>query len=283
MNLPAFWVNHDPQASLACDDRGFSYGDGLFETLRYHRGHFQLLNAHLQRLQRGCAVLDLAYPAQDIETQLNSASDYLHRAGIEQARLRLALSRGPGAPGYAPSLQPEAGTLVCALYEVTLPWGELPEPAHAIECDIRLASQPQLAGIKHSNRLEQVLAAAQVSRAAAQEGVVCNQRGEVVSAVSANLFAWDGDSWLTPPITDCGVKGTVRDFLFNDVGPRHNIPMREKNIAMADLGDFHSVIICNSIIGLRALASLDGRPLPQGEEITTLYRALIDTMEGASH
>lgn len=281
MKISAFWVNLVPGSALHCGDRGFNYGDGLFETLRYHQGRFQLLTAHLERLQRGCTALGIGYPASVIERQLDLVRNYLESEDIEQACLRLALSRGGGGRGYQPPDEQEP-TLVCGLHAVPGSWGQAPAPVNAIHCELKLASQPLLAGIKHSNRLEQVLAAAEVAHAGVGEGILSNQRGELVCSVSGNLFAWNGQSWLTPPITDCGVAGTVRQFLLEQVAPLHGISMRVQTLPLTALDSITALATTNSLLGLRGISALAGTRYALESEVSQLYEAFRQTMEATS-
>jgi 4-amino-4-deoxychorismate lyase len=144
MHLPASWVNNQAGATSTCLDRGYRYGDSLFETLRYHQQHYHLLDYHLQRMRAGSEVLSIAFPEQRLREQLQQGADYLTAHSIEQACARLVLSRGGESAGYRPVDVP--ANISLSLAPIALPWRELPTPASVIRCDISLAIQPRLAG-----------------------------------------------------------------------------------------------------------------------------------------
>ena len=178
MPLPVHWVNHRKDASLSVLDRGFAYGDGLFETLRCHRGRFHLLDQHLQRLQLGCERLDIPCPQVSLQQHFRTAADYLQKHNVSDATLRLSVTRGSALDtlqgrGYAGAHG--APNVVLSLTPCRLPWRQVPAAARLIRYRTPLATQPLLAGIKHCNRLEQVLAAKAVQREQADEAILFDQ------------------------------------------------------------------------------------------------------------
>ncbi len=256
MLLPVHWFNLQLGAAPGCLDRGYRYGDSLFETLRYHRGSYHLLDYHLQRMSRGGAMLGIDCPEQRLREQLQLGADYLAEHALEQACVRLVLSRGGCDGGYAPT--EAAGNISLTLTDIALSWGEQAAPASVICCEIALAAQPQLAGLKHSNRLEQVLAAREVAACGADEGLLLNAGGELVSAVSANVFAVFDGTLITPPIVDCGVAGTVRRLILDELAPAAGIAVAEEVLRWADLQRASEMFLCNALIGILAVASYPG-------------------------
>lgn len=260
MLLPAHWVNHQLGASPTCLDRGYRYGDSLFETLRYHQGHYHLLEYHLQRMQAGSEALAIPFPEQGLRDQLQQGAHYLAENAVEQACARLVLSRAGTAPGYGAIN--EQANVALSLLPVTLLWREVPTPASVIRCDIALATQPRLAGIKHSNRLEQVLAAREVAAQGADEGLLLNASGELVSAVSANVFAVFEGTLLTPPVTQCGVAGTVRRLILEELAPAVGCEAAEEVLPWADLQQSSEMFLCNAITGIRSVSAYPGQRYP---------------------
>ena len=256
MSLPVHWVNTERGAGLNIRDRSFLFGDSLFETLRYHHGQYHLLEYHLQRLRRGCEVLGISFEDARVRAQLAQGGDYLTRAGIAEACARLTLSRGDSERGYSGHC--EHSNLVLGFSEVA-PWRSIPAPAQLICCEVVLAEQPRLAGIKHGNRLEQVLAAREVAQAGADEGFMLNTRGEIICAVAANVFVVFGDSLLTPALTECGIAGTVRRLVMEELAPVVGIACTEERIPWADLQQADEVFLTNSLFGIRSVATCPGR------------------------
>ncbi len=257
MSLPVHWLNLQAGADPGVNDRGFRYGDGLFETLRYYRGQWQLLDFHLQRLQLGCEVLEISFPADKIQAQLALAVCYLQERDLEEACGRLAVTRGDSDRGYAALCA--SPNLVLSLTPVSLLWREVPAPASLIRCELPLASQPRLAGLKHSNRLEQVLAAREVSREQADEGLLLNGQGEIVSAVSANVFGVFDACLLTPPLRACGVAGTVRRLILEELAAAAGMDVEEATLCWADLQQAEELFLTNSLVGIWSVAHCPGR------------------------
>ena len=232
--------------AIAPDDRGLAYGESLFETMRAHRGDVPWWQAHVARLQRGAERL--AMPLPDIACVRSEALKLLDGAnGV----LKLQLTRGGGVRGYAPDLDAPPFWMLSVH----------PLPKHqntldAIWCDTTLASQPRLAGLKHGNRLEQVLAASEVRAANADEGLMRDAAGHVIAATSANLFARINGAWATPALDACGVAGVMRGWLLAQ-GGTHVTSLKPADIECAE-----AVFLCNAVRGILAVARLGAREWP---------------------
>lgn len=186
-------------------DRGFTYGDGLFETLRMVDGRAPLWPRHAARLRDGCARLRM--PAPDTDAILAEAGRLA--MGLGDVVARVTLSRGDGVRGYAlPHSQ--VPRVVVQVSPLSLDAGAYAAGVSVRLCETRLATQPLLAGMKHLNRLEQVLARAEWSDATWTEGLMLDDRGDVVCATAANVFAVFDGQLATPPVDRCGVAGVAR-------------------------------------------------------------------------
>lgn len=199
-------VNGAPGHTLAALDRGLAYGDGLFETIRFVQGRSPLWPRHMQRLRDGAARLRL--PAPDV-LQLESEAAAVSQ-GMEHAVVRITVTRGVGERGYAPPASPVPTRVVAAFDAPPMAGPAYRDGIRVRWCETRLAAQPRLAGIKHLNRLEQVLARAEWSDAAIAEGLMLDLDGNVVSATMANLFAVVDGELSTPRLDRCGVAGVAR-------------------------------------------------------------------------
>jgi aminodeoxychorismate lyase len=192
-------------AVVSAADRGFTYGDGLFETLRVVDGAIPLWTRHVDRLTDGCARLRMPPPdASALRAEILRLC-----SGWSDVVVRATVSRGVGERGYALPA-PQRPTVVVSAAPLALD----PVAAHegiAIRlCDMRLAAQPALAGLKHLNRLEQVLARAEWSDPGIGEGLMRDAEGRVVCATAANLFAVVDGRVHTPPVDQGGVAGVAR-------------------------------------------------------------------------
>lgn len=247
--------------AIAPDDRGLAYGDGLFETLRAHRGALPWWNAHWARLVRGSERLGLVLPG---EAQVRAEAAGLFADGGDGV-LKLIVTRGGGARGYAPAADAPPRWL---LARHPLPAAPRAEGLRLHWCSVRLAAQPLLAGIKHCNRLEQVLARAECAAAGADEGLVRDADGAVVSATSANLFVLRQGRWQTPPLDRCGVAGTCREHL---LAP---LDARETRLGPAEVESADVVFLCNAVRGILPVASLGARDWAPHPAVAAARRAL---------
>lgn len=251
-------------AAIPSADRGFAYGDGLFETMRVHAGGVPWWAAHWGRLSRGAGRLGIALPApQRVRAEVATLLD-----GVDAAVLKLVVSRGAGGRGYAADAA-GAPTWTLGLHPVPKP-----PPAAGITlrwCNARLAVQPALAGIKHCNRLEQVLARAEWAAAPdadAHEGLMRSTAGDVVCATAANVFVLRGDRWRTPALDACGVAGVCREHLLPltgaDVGP-----LSVDEVERAD-----ALLVCNAVRGILPVARLGARAWPAHPAVRALQQQL---------
>lgn len=273
MAVLAHWVNGEYGAGLDAADRGFAYGDGVFETFRCHHGHAHLWPYHRDRLLRGLAILGIDCAAERFEAQLQQGLEWLVTENVEQAVGRLAVSRGPGGRGYGGS----GGEPTMLLSFGDAPaWREPVAPLEVVICNTRLAIQPRLAGIKHANRLEQVLAARELTALNAAEGLLMNERGEMACAVSSNIFIACQGGLLTPPVSECGVAGTVRRLILEELAPAAGIAATERVLHPADLKAADELFLTNSVHGVRSVSRCEGlffTSSEQGDNLRELFYA----------
>jgi len=199
-------IDNVPASQLDAQDRGLLYGDGLFETILFVDGKAPLWLRHMQRLARGCERLRLSMPEAD--TLARECA--LLCAARSRAVVRITLTRGVGDRGYAPPHVPHERRIVAAFVAKELPRDWYSHGITVGFCTTRFAAQPLLAGIKHLNRLEQVLARAEWNDSATAEGLMFDMHDHVVSATAANLFAVVDGVLTTPSVDQCGVAGVAR-------------------------------------------------------------------------
>lgn len=252
--------------ALPALDRGYAYGDGLFETLRAHRGGLPWWDAHWQRLSRGAARLQLALPRAEL---MRAEAERLLDGG--DAVLKLIVSRGAGGRGYAP---PADAAPTWLLSTHPLP---APPPAAGLRlrwCDTRLATPSALAGLKHCNRLEQVLARAEWDDAGIDEGLMRDGDGHVVCATAANLFALREGRWWTPRLDRCGVAGVCRERLLNLLADE---AAETATLSQDALESADAVFLCNAVRGILPVARLGARVWPSHPAVAALQRRLART------
>lgn len=241
----------EPRAAPSPDHRGIAYGDGLFETMRVHAGLVHWWERHWSRLAQGAARLGIALPDAAYARAQAESMVYEHGHGV----IKLILSRGAGDRGYAPSPEVESD------WQLSLhPLPAVPPAQGSVLrwCDTRLACQPLLAGLKHCNRLEQVLARGEWQQPGAHdtdadEGLMLDCDGNVVSAIAANVFALLDGRWHTPLLDGCGVAGICRGWSLQA------LDAAETRIAPADLVAADAVFLCNAVRGILPVARLGDR------------------------
>ena len=247
-------VNGKPGNLISIRDRGLLYGDGVFRTLRTAQGKAQHWPLHYRKLQHDCAALGISCPDAD----LLSAELDKFLLQHPDAVVKLIVSRGEGARGYAPP----------AYAEPTHLWDVSPVPdypadwaMHGIKarvCQLRLSQQPRLAGIKHLNRLENVLAAAEWNDTDIAEGLLLDMQGHVIEGTRSNLFMLRDGMLLTPDLSRCGVAGVQRERVIEWAGA-HNMPCQTGQFGLDELLAADEVFLVNSIIGLWPVRELQSR------------------------
>jgi len=256
-------VNGCPAGALDPLDRGLAYGDGLFETILVVDGRAPLWARHMARLGTGCARLGL--PAPDplqLATEMARAT-----RGLARAAVRITLTCGSGPRGYARPSRVVPTRIVAA---APAPAVDAHGQRHGIRvrlCAVRLALQPLLAGIKHLNRLEQVLARAEWDDPRIGEGILLDAEGHVVSATAANLFLRRGGELATPPVDRCGVAGVARAEV---LAVRPDCLVRE--LETGDLMHADEVFLTSSLRGVVPVAGLGEREWPVGPVARALQR-----------
>ncbi|MGH8615625.1 MAG: aminodeoxychorismate lyase [Gammaproteobacteria bacterium] len=247
-------VNGKADDSVAALDRGLHYGDGLFETLAILDGAPQHWDSHIERLERGCSRLYLPSPPRD---RLLVDAKRLCQ-GVKRGVLKIILTRGAGGRGYMPSSPGSLTRLV-----MSFPWPELPpqvgEGVTVRLCDTRLGLNPALAGIKHLNRLEQVLAQREWAKPDIAEGLMRDPEGNVIEGTMSNLFIVLDGRLMTPNLNRCGVAGIMRAFILA-TAQELGIEVVVAPLGVADLLRATEAFLCNSLIGLwpiRAVVGLD--------------------------
>ena len=260
-------INGLPGTQVSALDRGLQYGDGLFETIRWEQGSLRWFERHLARLALGCERLGLAVPEA---ARLRAEAESLAR-GLPSALVKIIVTRGAATVrGYRPSGDEQPLRIVAAYDWPRSQGGDF----RAGLSPVRLGANPLLAGIKHLNRLEQVLAQRAAADAGLHEVLMCSERGEVVCGSMSNLFVWQGDELLTPAPDECGVAGVMRSLLI-EVAPRLGLSVRIGSLSVARLAAARAIIVTNVRLGLQPVHWYEGRRLEVDERGAQLQE-LID-------
>jgi 4-amino-4-deoxychorismate lyase len=251
--------------AIAISDRGLNYGDGLFETMLLSDGRVRFLDAHLERLVLGCRRLQIDPPRADVLRKDVASVLASQREGI----VKIVVTRGSGGRGYRPD-PASAPTRIVSLHELPA----VTVAIHARWCETRLSRNPALAGIKHLNRLEQVLAQQEWSDASIAEGLMLDHEGELVCATAANVFVVQAGELKTPDLRFCGVRGIMRDVVIR-TARQLGIGVHEEALWPRHLETADEVFVTNAVRGVRSVVALGGRTWREGSMTQAIREAVI--------
>jgi 4-amino-4-deoxychorismate lyase len=262
-------IDGRPGALVPVDDRGLQYGDGLFETVAVRHGALPLWQRHLARLLEGCARLGWTRvpSVEELEDDARALA-----ADVEQGVIKVMVTRGSGGRGY----RAPADTMPRRIVSLW-PWPEgiehgAQEGVTACWCRTRVARHPQLAGLKHLHRLEQVLARAEWQDEYA-EGLMCDEQDRVIEGTMSNVFVRIDGQLRTPELNEAGVAGVMRAAVL-ECAHELNIACQETTVCRDSFAQAEEIFLTNSIIGIWPIRTLAGRNYPIGETTRVLAGAL---------
>jgi 4-amino-4-deoxychorismate lyase len=242
----ATWVDGVRADSLPADDRGLQYGDGVFETVLVRRGAARFLDAHLARMSLGCARLGIsAVPSMPLRAEIDAAVAMAPALAV----LKIIVTRGSAQRrGYA-SQGDEISRRLLSLWAVPERDARLDDGVELRVASIRLGENPALAGIKHLNRLENVLAATESRRHGVFESLLLDASGNLVSGAMSNVFLVRAGVVVTPSVERCGVAGVMRGIVLRECAAL-GIAAAEERLTLNDLFSAAGVFITNARIGV---------------------------------
>jgi 4-amino-4-deoxychorismate lyase len=243
-------------------DRGLQYGDGLFETMLVRHGRVRFEALHRARLAEGCMRLGIH---ADLARLWQEAGELATKHG--DAMLRLQITRGTAvARGYQPTGDERARS-VLAVFAV--PVTDIPRPLRVVTLRNRLGENPDLAGLKHCSRLEQVLARQAMTGIDAFEGLMASSSGLLISGTMSNVFLELDGHIVTPAMDRCGVAGTRRAAVLREA-VRAGTPVHVREVPVEALYHATALALSNARIGLAMVDVLDGRQLAHSARLAAL-------------
>ena len=260
------------QARIDPFDRGFSLGDGLFETLRAYDGRPFRLADHLARMATAAATLEIPLPV-DMPAVAEAVTELLGVNGNGQgdASIRITLSRGTGPRGLAPPEDPQPTLLIA-----TAGYAPLPDTCTAVMVDIRRNEGSPLSRMKSLGALDNVLAAGVAAKRDAEEAILANNAGCIACGARANLFVLTDGRLVTPPISDGVLPGIARHVVL-EIAAAQRLSFEEVSLRPADLMRAEEILLTNSLFEVRSVVRLDGRTLGGtaiGDKLRAEYREM---------
>ncbi|MEN2397155.1 aminodeoxychorismate lyase [Pseudomonas halotolerans] len=267
------WVDGQPADVLSLKDRGLAYGDGVFETIAVRNGELVLPERHLQRLGLGCQRLAFKVDMVTLAAELRA---YAQRLG--DGVLKLIVTRGDSLRGYGADPSAPSRRILQGSPPAAYPVAHAEQGVCLFPCTTRLSEQPLLAGLKHLNRLEQVMARAEWRDAEHAEGLMLDTSGRVIEGVFSNLFLVSEGELVTADLSRCGVAGVMRAELLYQAESQ-GIVTHITDISLEQLRLADEVFVCNSVYGVwpvRACGSARWSTGPLTRKLQTLARTLLD-------
>lgn len=264
-------VNGQAYDHISIDDRGFAFGDGLFESMLYERGRVALLSLHLTRLMSDSSRLGFVLNRDILVAQLNELIQQAKDSAIAQAKIKIIVTRGVAGSGCYAEAE-STPNVVISIHE--MPVSPALQSAELISSPVNLPDIPVLAGIKHLNRLVYILGAQQLQREASQEVLFLDQQQYLIESMHHNVFMVQGKNLLTPELKRCGVKGVMRSLVMQRLANSIGFTVSEANFRIDDLIASDAVFLCNSVRGFTPITRVDGVELGGNEAWLQLQSAL---------
>jgi 4-amino-4-deoxychorismate lyase len=266
--MAAFLVNGMPAPSVHPGDRGLMYGDGVFRTLLVRTGRVLNRARQFRLLAHDCTMLDLPCPGDSL------LLEEVGRVAPGEAIVKVMVTRGVAGRGYA-CPQEVLPTRIVAAFPVPAAAGAAQEGVRVRKCDLALAIQPRLAGVKSLNRLENVLARAEWRDPEIREGLLADAEGRLVEGTMSNVFFVRQATLVTPELSRCGVNGAQRERVL-DLARAAGIACEVRDAGFRELLEADEVFLTNSIIGIWPVVALDERRWPPGTVTRRLQRLVED-------
>jgi len=262
-------VNGRARRCIDAADRGLQYGDGLFETMALRGGTLRFLDAHMERLARGCERMQIApVPPAILEAELAQLT-----AGADDGIVKLVVTRGGSARGYRPDQWAAPSRVLFLHPHRAWPAAHYADGIRLRLCATRLGCNPLLAGIKHLNRLEQVMARLEGADADAEEGLMLDDGGQIVAGTMTNVFLVEDGRVVTPALDRCGVAGVMRRVVL-DTAAAAGVDTLIEGVSRARLAAAAEVFVTNALIGLWPVRVCAGGELGANPVTRSLMRAL---------
>lgn len=262
-------INGQQGSSIQVMDRSVMYGDGVFRTMRMRNGRINAWLGQYHKLEADCQALDILCPARIILEQ--EIKQIAH--DTPDCVVKIVVSRGEGGRGYSvpDSVSPNRVVLTAPIPAYPALFWDQGVRLHV--CEMRMCHQPRLAGIKHLNRLENVLARMEWSNPEIAEGLMLDAEGWVIEGTMANIFMRQGNTLFTPDLSDCGVAGLQRKRIL-EFAPQCGLTPEISHFSLPNLLKAEEVFLCNSVIGVWPVRQIGAQAIPLGATSAQMQRLL---------
>jgi 4-amino-4-deoxychorismate lyase len=271
--VKACFINGRRTSTLLAGDRGLLYGDGLFETIAVRGGQPRFWQAHYARLRVGCQRLGIEPPAESRVSRELAAALRASGRDDSDAVAKIIVTAGSGSRGYRRPSPMRPTVLIQVDDHRPLERACYIEGVGIVTCKTSISQQPQVAGIKTLNRLDQVLARDEFDDQGVFEGLMFDADDRLICGTMSNVFIVRENSVATPSLERCGIAGIMREQVIASAA-RDGIPCRVCDIGHAELARADELFLTNSQFGLLPVATIDNRALQIGPVTRQCMRAL---------
>ncbi len=265
----------EKKAAVPVNDRGFLYGDGLFETMRVYNGKPFRMAQHLERMVRGADFLKIKLPFTPKQLQ-QFGEELVQKNKMPDSVLRVTLTRGPGERGYSPK-GAETPTVIMTLYETPPLDPDHPPQTSLVTSSFHIPANDPLSSFKTLNKLTQIAARAEAEEKGADEALLINSNGEVTETAGANLFWIYHDKVCTTPTGRGALPGITRAVIL-EICQVLGLPTNKRVIKPEALKNSEGMFLTQSALGVVIVSSLDGEPVPMSPMVEKIYRAYCEML-----
>ena len=277
--MTTWFSDGTPVDALDFDDRAWQFGDGVFETIAVRNNAARFLDWHIERALTGCRRLGIEAPVPEKLQQ--AVLDAVDAAPIDTdfALLKLVVTAAGTPRGYRRAVPAESRHYAGVFASAPVAARHYEQGVRVRLCNTRIARQPQLAGIKSLNRLEQVLARNEWDDDGIFEGLTFDTDGRLICGTMSNVFIVEDNALVTPDLSHAGVAGIMRRKLI-ETADEAGAKVEVAAIDRERLAGSAEVMLCNSQFGILPVRDLDGRELMPGAITRQLMRAVRDAGVG---
>lgn len=261
------FVNGVRQDHIPIEDRGFLYGDGLFETMLFENQRIPLIRFHLDRVLNDGKRLGLVLDESVILNCIHNTLKSPEVNDITTGKIRLTLTRGVGGFGCYPA-KANTPNVVVQVSEINPP--DSSDRVDIVVAPTSLADNPRLAGIKHLNRLDYIIACQEIDAGCDQEILFLDKKQHIIETMHHNIFFVKGDNLVTPKIVECGVAGVMRRLVCSVLAQSGKLKVDEDNIHIDNIGAYNGCFLTNAVRGFIAVRQIGEIPYDCSELLARL-------------
>ncbi|MDH5423717.1 MAG: aminodeoxychorismate lyase [Gammaproteobacteria bacterium] len=271
-------VNGIATDQISVKDRALNYGDGVFETIAVQTNKLYYWAEHYRRLKAGCERLGIAAPAEaTLLTDITKLS-FTEASSV----VKIIVSRGQGGRGYASDPQNQPTVIISNNLWPDYVESYQQQGITVRLCQHRLLINPALAGIKHLNRLDQVLARSEWQNNMIQEGLMLDQNDNIVEGISSNVFMKINKQWLTAPDSHCAVAGVMREAVLRRAA-KAGLQITQRHVHQSELPLIEQMFVCNSIWGIVPVRACESYEFKSADDIKRLQTELEQDTKSAPY